>query len=136
MTRATPPRPWPRSSPSTGKGDPALDAAYGEALVLANGGAVPPEAEDAFTAALAVDPHNAPARFYLGLAKASRTTTGPAPSRCGRACWPTCRPIAPLHQMLVDRIAMLTSQGWQAGRRARSARHGGHAGGAAEGRSQ
>ena len=53
----------------TGQGDAALDAAYGEALVLANNGAVPPEAEKAFATALAVDPHNAPARFYLGLAK-------------------------------------------------------------------
>ena len=56
----------------TGKGDATLDAAYGEALVLDNSGAVPPEAEASFTAALAIDPHNAPARFYLGLAKASR----------------------------------------------------------------
>ena len=50
----------------TGKGDPALDAAYGEALVLANGGAVPPEAEDAFTAALAVDPAQRAGAFLSG----------------------------------------------------------------------
>src|SRR5882757_544700 len=93
----------------TGKGDPALDAAYGEALVLDNSGAVPPEAEASFTAALAVDPRNAPARFYLGLAKAARK------DRVGAiALWQSLladTPVtAPLHQMLVDRIAILTSQ--------------------------
>jgi cytochrome c-type biogenesis protein CcmH len=93
----------------TGKGDPALDAAYGEALVLANNGAVPPEAEQAFTTALAADPHNAPARFYLGLAKVSRN------DRAGAiALWQSLlndTPVtAPLHQLLVDRLAILTSQ--------------------------
>ena len=89
----------------TGKGDAQLDAAYGEALVLASGGAVPPEAEDAFTAALAADPHNPPARFYLGLHKASaqrprrrhRAVAEPAgrhadrPRRCTRCWWTASR---------------------------------------------
>jgi cytochrome c-type biogenesis protein CcmH len=93
----------------TGKGDPALDAAYGEALVLDNGGAVPPEAEASFTAALAGDPKNTPARFYLGLAKAAHN------DRVGAiALWQSLladTPVtAPLHQMLVDRLAILTSQ--------------------------
>jgi cytochrome c-type biogenesis protein CcmH len=93
----------------TGKGDAALDASYGEALVLDSPGSIPPDAEAAFNAALAADPHNAPARFYLGMAKAARN------DRAGAiALWqslladtPT---TAPLHQMLVDRLAMLTSQ--------------------------
>ena len=94
----------------TGKGDPVLDAAYGEALVLENGGAVPAEAEEAFNDALKIDPHSAPARFYLGLARASRN------DRTGAlALWQSLLADiptdAPLHQMLVDRIAMLTSQG-------------------------
>jgi cytochrome c-type biogenesis protein CcmH len=93
-----------------GKGDPVLDAAYGEALVLENGGAVPQEAEDAFNNALTIDPHNAPARYYLGLAKATRNDREGA-----IALWQSLladTPTdAPLHQMLVDRIAMLTSQG-------------------------
>ena len=94
----------------TGKGDPVLDAAYGEALVLDNGGAVPAEAEEAFNNALKIDPHSAPARFYLGLARASRN------DRTGAlALWQSLLADiptdAPLHQMLVDRIAMLTSQG-------------------------
>jgi cytochrome c-type biogenesis protein CcmH len=92
-----------------GKGDPTLDAAYGEALVLENRGTVPAEAEEAFNNALKIDPHSAPARFYLGLAKASRN------DRTGAlALWQSLLADiptdAPLHQMLVDRIAMLTSQ--------------------------
>jgi cytochrome c-type biogenesis protein CcmH len=93
----------------TGKGNPALDSAYGEALVVANNGAVPQDAEDAFNAALAIDPHNAPARFYLGLAKMERRDNPGA-----IALWQSLlndTPVtSPLHQMLVDRLAILTSQ--------------------------
>ena len=94
----------------TGKGDAQLDAAYGEALVRGSGSEVPQEAADAFAAALAADPHNPPARFYLGLYKATHN------DRIGAiALWQSLladTPTgAPLHQLLVDRIAMLTSQG-------------------------
>jgi cytochrome c-type biogenesis protein CcmH len=94
----------------TGKGDAQLDAAYGEALVLAGRNDIPQEAADAFAASLAADPRNAPARFYLGLYKASHN------DRAGAiALWQSLladTPVsAPLHQMLVDRIAVLTSQG-------------------------
>ena len=93
----------------TGKGDAGLDAAYGEVLVADGGGQVPPEAEDAFNAALKADPKNGPARFYLGMAKAARH------DRAGAlALWQDLLAdvpaTAPLHQILVDRIAMLTSQ--------------------------
>jgi cytochrome c-type biogenesis protein CcmH len=93
-----------------GKGDAGLDAAYGEALVADGGGEVPAEAEDAFNAALKADPKNAPARFYLGLAKAARD------DRAGAiALWQSLLAdvpaTSPLHQLLVDRIAVLTSQG-------------------------
>jgi cytochrome c-type biogenesis protein CcmH len=94
----------------TGKGDPVLDAAYGEALVLENGGAVPAEAEEAFNDALKIDPHSAPARFYLGLAKASRNDR-PGALALWQSLLADIPTDAPLHQMLVDRIAMLTSQG-------------------------
>lgn len=43
---------------------------YGEALTGANEGAVSPQARGAFTRALASDPSNERARFYLALAKA------------------------------------------------------------------
>jgi cytochrome c-type biogenesis protein CcmH len=98
----------------TGKGDATLDAAYGEALVLDSAGAVPPEAESAFNAALAADPRNAPARFYLGLARVAHN------DRAGAiALWQSLladTPVtAPLHQLLVDRLAILTSQAVAAG---------------------
>jgi len=93
----------------TGQGDAALDAAYGEALVGANNGAVTPEAEKAFTAALAIDPSSAPARFYLGLARAERKDATGAIEM-----WQSLLADIPvtsqLHQVLVDRIAILTSQ--------------------------
>jgi cytochrome c-type biogenesis protein CcmH len=94
----------------TGNGNAAMDSAYGEALVADNDGQVPPEAEAAFNDALAADPHSAPARFYLGLAKASRHDREGA-----IALWQSLLAdvpaSAPLHQILVDRLAMLTSQG-------------------------
>ena len=93
----------------TGQGDAALDAAYGEALVLANNGAVPPEAEKAFTTALAVDPHNAPARFYLGLAKAAHNDRAGA-IQLWQSLLNDTPVTSPLHQLLVDRLAILTSQ--------------------------
>jgi cytochrome c-type biogenesis protein CcmH len=93
----------------TGKGDPALDAAYGEALVVDNGGAVPPEAEASFNAALAVDPRNTPARFYLGLAKVAHNDR-PGAIALWQSLLADTPVTAPLHQMLVDRLAILTSQ--------------------------
>lgn len=98
----------------TGKGNPALDAAYGEALVVAGNGAVPQEAEDAFNAALAVDPRNAPARFYLGLAKVERRDNAGA-IQLWQSLLNDTPATSPLHQMLVDRIAMLTSQALDGG---------------------
>jgi cytochrome c-type biogenesis protein CcmH len=93
--------------------DPALDSAYGEALVQQAGGAVSDEAEAAFTAALAGDPKDLAARFYLGQARAMR---GDRPG--AMAMWQSLAADVPansqLHQMLVDRIAMLTAQGGSA----------------------
>jgi cytochrome c-type biogenesis protein CcmH len=93
----------------TGQGDAALDAAYGEALVLANNGAVPPEAEKAFTTALAADPRNAPARFYLGLAKVAHNDRAGA-IQLWQSLLNDTPVTSPLHQLLVDRLAILTSQ--------------------------
>ncbi len=50
----------------------SLYSAYGEALTESAGGAVPPEAESAFRAALAADPKEPGARYYLGLAARAR----------------------------------------------------------------
>jgi cytochrome c-type biogenesis protein CcmH len=93
----------------TGRGDAALDAAYGEALVAASSGAVPPEAEKAFATALAIDPTSTPARFYLGLAKAERRDNAGA-IQLWQSLLADIPVTAPLHQILVDRIAILTSQ--------------------------
>ncbi|HVW74203.1 MAG TPA: tetratricopeptide repeat protein [Rhizomicrobium sp.] len=93
----------------TGKGDAGVDAAYGEALVADNAGQVPQEAEDAFNAALKADPRNGPARFYLGLAKAARNDRAGA-LELWQSLLADVPATAPLHQLLVDRIAMLTSQ--------------------------
>lgn len=94
----------------TGKGDAAMDAAYGEALVADNDGQVTPEAEAAFDDALAADPHSGPARFYLGLAKVSRHDREGA-AQLWQSLLADVPASAPLHQILVDRLAMLTSQG-------------------------
>jgi cytochrome c-type biogenesis protein CcmH len=94
----------------SGQGDPEVDAAYGEALVAANGGAVPEDAEKAFLATLRLDPHNAPARFYLGLARALRKDRTGA-IEMWQSLLADTPATSPLHQLLVDRLAMLTSQG-------------------------
>ena len=49
-------------------GSAAANAALGEALVMANGGAVTPAAREAFERALALDAADPRARFYRGLA--------------------------------------------------------------------
>lgn len=92
-----------------GRGDATLDAAYGETLVLANRGTVTPEAEEAFNDALKIDPRSGPARFYLGLGKSQHN------DRAGAiALWQSLLADTPagsqLHQMLVDRIAMLSAE--------------------------
>ena len=90
--------------------DPELFSAYGEALVQQDGGAVGDEAEAAFTTALLGDPRDMAARFYLGLARASH---GDRPGAL--ALWQSLladvRPDSALHQMLVDRMAMLSASG-------------------------
>lgn len=93
----------------SGKGDAGVDAAYGEALVADNGGQVPDEAEDAFDAALKADPRNIPARFYLGMAKAAHNDR-PGAIAIWQGLLADVPSTAPLHQLLIDRLAMLTSQ--------------------------
>jgi len=87
---------------------PDLDTAYGEAETEANG-AVTDEAAAAFTAALALDPKDPAARYFMGQARAEHNDRDGALSY-----WqPLLAQIpasSPLHQTLVDRIAMLTAQ--------------------------
>lgn len=52
-----------------GQGGSALLADYGEALLLAADGVVPPPARRAFEEALATEPENPRARYYLGAAE-------------------------------------------------------------------
>lgn len=86
---------------------PAMLSAYGEALTLAAQGDVTPEAEAAFRAALAGDPKDVKARFYLGQAYAERRNSAHA-----LALWQSLLadtpPNAPWRGVLLDRIAILS----------------------------
>ena len=59
-----------RRAISLGRTSPAVYAGLGEMLVLSMGGIVAPAAHDAFAKALAEDPKNEVARYYLALADA------------------------------------------------------------------
>lgn len=92
-----------------GQGDAELDAAYGEALVMANKGAITPEAEAAFQAAVKADPSNVPARFYLGegrLAKGDRAGA----TQIWQSLLNDIPVTSRLHQLLVDRLALASGQ--------------------------
>jgi cytochrome c-type biogenesis protein CcmH len=85
-----------------------LDSAYGEAEVAANG-AVTPEAEAAFNSALTQNPKDAAARFFLAQARVEHGDRDGALALLQSLLADT--PVsAPLHQTLVDRIALLTAQ--------------------------
>jgi cytochrome c-type biogenesis protein CcmH len=88
---------------------PFLYSAYGEALTQAASGAVTAEAEDAFSRALVGDPKDQAARFYLGLAAASRGNTDKA-----LTLWRSLLADLPINATvraeLVDRIAQLTAK--------------------------
>jgi cytochrome c-type biogenesis protein CcmH len=93
----------------TGHPNAGLDSIYGEALVSAEGGQVSDEAAQAFRAALQLDPKEPASRFFLGDALAAHGDKARA-----LALWNGLLAEAPanspLHQALVDRIAMLTAQ--------------------------
>lgn len=91
-----------------GRQDASIYSAYGEALVQQSDGDIPPQAEQAFAQALAINPHEIAARFFLGQAKAMHGDRAAA-----QALWSgllaETPADSPLHQMLVDRLAMLAS---------------------------
>ena len=93
---------------------PGLYAAYGEALVASNSDAVSDEAVAAFTAALALNPKDPAARFFLAQARAERGDKAVA-----LALWQgllaETPANSPLHQTLIDRMAQLTAQGGAGG---------------------
>jgi cytochrome c-type biogenesis protein CcmH len=89
------------------KNNAALYSAYGEALVDASQGAVPPEAEAAFKKALTLSPKDQASRYYLGFAFAARGDKAKA-----IALWQSlideAPPDAPYRQELAARIASLS----------------------------
>ncbi len=91
---------------------PELLSAYGEALTL-SAGSVTPEAETAFQAALAGNPKDQAARFYLGQAFADRHQPGPALA-LWRSLLADTPPNAPWRAELISRMAMLQSQSGKA----------------------
>ena len=97
-----------RAIPLVGPAErPALLSQYGEALTLAAQGVVTPEAEAAFRAALAGDPKDVKARFYLGEAYAERRDTAHA-LELWRSLLADTPANTPLRSMLLDRIAILS----------------------------
>lgn len=89
-----------------GRETPDLDNAYGELMVQAAGGQVPPGAVGAFTAALAADPKSAPARYYLGMAAMQKGDRAGA-QRYWVSLLDDVPANAPLHSELVDRLASI-----------------------------
>jgi len=88
---------------------PFLYSAYGEALTQDASGAVTPEAEAAFGQALAGDPKDNAARYYLGLAAAARGDATRALT-FWKSLLADVPPDSAVHQDLVDRIAALTAR--------------------------
>jgi cytochrome c-type biogenesis protein CcmH len=87
----------------------ALYSAYGEALVKSQGGVVGKTARTAFNDALALDPKDMAARYYMGLAAAMDGDKAKA-----KTLWEgllaDLPPKTELHAMLVDRLAGLAAQ--------------------------
>jgi cytochrome c-type biogenesis protein CcmH len=89
-----------------GRETPDLDNAYGELMVRAASGEVPAGAVAAFNAALAADPKNVPARFYLGEAAAQKGDRATA-QRYWQELLDEVPATMPLHSTLVDRLASI-----------------------------
>ena len=92
-----------------GQPNAGLDSLYGEALVAAANGQVSDEAAAAFRAALKLNPKEPASRFFLGDSLAAH-----GDKQGALALWNGLLAEAPanspLHQALVDRIAMVTAQ--------------------------
>lgn len=86
-----------------------LLSAYAEALTLAANGVVGPEAEAAFTDVLKSKPRDRAARFYLGQVAAQRGDNARALTLWSNLL-PEIPAANPLHDLLLNRIAMLRAQ--------------------------
>ena len=93
----------------SGHPDAGLDVFYGEALVAQAGGEVDAQAEAAFRAALKINPKDQAARFFIGQALAAHGDKQGALD-LWNALLAEAPAESPLHQALVDRIAVLTAQ--------------------------
>ena len=98
---------------AAGEPSPILYSAYGEALTQAAAGAVTPDAEAAFNQALAGDPKDMGARYYLGLAEAARGNV-PAALKYWNSLLGDLPANSPVRADLVDRIAALSARSGQA----------------------
>ena len=94
----------------SGHPDAGLDTLYGEALVAQANGEVGAEAEAAFRAALKLDPKEQAARYFIAQAQAARGDKQGALAILNELLEET-PDKSPLHQTLIDRIALLTAQG-------------------------
>lgn len=93
------------------KVEPSLYSAYGEALTREAAGAVTPDAEKAFQNALALNPRDPAARYYLGLAYSARGQADKA-----LPLWEGLlgeMAPSPLRSELVDRVATLKARAGQ-----------------------
>jgi cytochrome c-type biogenesis protein CcmH len=95
---------------ASGHPDAGLDTLYGEALVAQANGEVSDEAVAAFRAALKLDPKEQASRFFLGQALATHGDKAGALD-LWNGLLAEAPANSPLHQTLVDRIALLTAQG-------------------------
>lgn len=93
----------------SGHPDSGLDTLYGEALVAQANGEVSDEAVAAFRAALKLNPKEQAARFFLGQALATHGDKAGA-LELWNGLLAEAPANSPLHQTLVDRIALLTAQ--------------------------
>jgi cytochrome c-type biogenesis protein CcmH len=100
---------YARSIAIAGANAPAgLYALYGEALTDASGGEVTTDAAAAFEKAIALDPHDVAARYYLGLLHAQRRETDQALA-IWRSLLLDAPKDAPWRADVRDRIAMLSA---------------------------
>ena len=79
-------------------------ADLGEAIAAAAGGVVTAEAKAEFERAVALNPDDAKASYFLGW-RPSRTAVPPTPPRSGGRCWQRRRPDAPWRPLVRAALA-------------------------------